>query len=247
MRGGLAGFSALDLALLGLLDSLGDDLVVLLSRSPRLIYTAADFSSDSASSLQTDRSDKSLDLGSLRVALVSSGDGSADDILADVILFAQVEQLADLRGSLGTKSSGLGIVSQSRDLLLALLHNNEVDSRHLGRDDASSDGLSLAFSLPSGTVARHASSQEQTDTIRSEDTLLHGKSLLVISSSDLEDVAGELLTEIFAIDFVGNSLLVETSTNTSAEMVKPTYSFRSSSISTHFCNPVTGYEMLSFI
>jgi hypothetical protein len=122
-----------------------------------------------------------------------------------------------------------------------------VDSRHLGRDDASSDGLSLAFSLPSGTVARHASSQEQTDTIRSEDTLLHGKSLLVISSSDLEDVAGELLTEIFAIDFVGNSLLVETSTNTSAEMVKPTYSFRSSSISTHFCNPVTGYEMLSFI
>ena len=44
---------------------------------------------------------------------------SPDDILPHVILFRQVEELADLACPLGTQASWYGLVSQSWNILLA--------------------------------------------------------------------------------------------------------------------------------
>ena len=45
-------------------------------------------------------------------------ESSLDDILSNIILLAQVEQFPDLGSSLGTKTTGLGIVGKSWNLCL---------------------------------------------------------------------------------------------------------------------------------
>jgi len=47
------------------------------------------------------------------------GDGPADHVLPHVVLLGQVEQLADLAGSLGAQAAGDGAVGEARDVLLA--------------------------------------------------------------------------------------------------------------------------------
>lgn len=70
--------------------------------------------------LQHHRGDQTLDLGCLGLGFLAllASEGALDHILAHIILLAQVEQLADLGGTLGAQAAGHGAVSQSRDILL---------------------------------------------------------------------------------------------------------------------------------
>ena len=51
--------------------------------------------------------------------------------------------------------------------------------------------------------------EEETDTVGEEDTLLHGETLLVVSTSDTEDVTLPFVTERVSGDFLCDPLLVE--------------------------------------
>ncbi len=50
---------------------------------------------------------------------------SPHNILTDIIFFAEIEQLADLAGSLGSKATGDGCVSQTRDVILTYKHSHK--------------------------------------------------------------------------------------------------------------------------
>ena len=68
--------------------------------------------------------DKSLDLGGLGCRLLNflallNWQRPLDDVLPDVVLLAQVEQLPQVRGTLGAKTTGDGVGGQPRDLGLA--------------------------------------------------------------------------------------------------------------------------------
>ena len=51
--------------------------------------------------------------------------------------------------------------------------------------------------------------EEETDTVRDEDALFHGETLLVVPAGDAEDVAFEFVAESVARDFLGDFLFVE--------------------------------------
>jgi hypothetical protein len=51
--------------------------------------------------------------------------------------------------------------------------------------------------------------QQEADTGGKEDTLLHGETLLVVTSGDAEDVTLELVTERVDSDLSGDTLVVE--------------------------------------
>lgn len=51
--------------------------------------------------------------------------------------------------------------------------------------------------------------QKQADTLVGENTLHHGEALLVVTTSDLQDVATPLLTQKIDLNFLGNTLVVE--------------------------------------
>jgi hypothetical protein len=147
--------------------------------------------SDASLALKSQRGDESLNLGGL-LGLASL---SADDELSDIIRLGQVEELSDLVGSLGSQSSGLDLVRQTGDVLGSLLHNDEVHNRQIGSDDATTDGLSLAGTLPSGSETLHVLVEEKSDTSVGQNTLHHSESLLVVTTSNADDIAGPLLTE----------------------------------------------------
>lgn len=110
----------------------------------------------------------------VRLGTLLLGDNlTANDELADVVLLRQVEELADLGGSLGTKTLGLDGVSQAGDVGLTLLDDDEGEGGDVRADDAAADGLSSALAFATGAVARVALRKEKAGTGGEKDTLLH--------------------------------------------------------------------------
>ena len=54
--------------------------------------------------------------------------------------------------------------------------------------------------------------EEQSDSSVDQDSLLHGESLLVVTSRDSENVSFVLFSKNFSIDFLAHSLVVEVAT-----------------------------------
>jgi hypothetical protein len=130
-------------------------------------------------------------------------------ILADIILLAQVEELANLGGALGSETLGEDDVGEPGDVVLALLDDDEREDGDVGADDAATHGLALALAGAADAVAGVAVGEEEADTVRHEDALLHGEALLVVAAADAEDVALPFVAEGVAGDFLRHFLVVE--------------------------------------
>ena len=153
--------------------------------------------------------DKTLDLGGLGVGLAVLDNLAADDVLADIIFGGKVEELSNVGSTLGTETlGGLG-VGKALDLGVALLDDNKGDDRKIGTSNATTNGLALALAGSAGTVARVALREKEADTGGVENTLLHGETLLVVTTGDLENVALELIANGVALDFLAHALLVK--------------------------------------
>ena len=139
---------------------------------------------------------QALDAGSLVSLVTVVLELAADHELAHVVLLRQTEQLADVVRSLRAQAAGSRrrLVRQTRNLLLALLHDHQVQHADVRTHDAAAHGLSLALTLTvirrkrdniaTRSVARHAVSEQKAHTVVAQHTLLHGEALLVVSSRD---------------------------------------------------------------
>lgn len=159
--------------------------------------------------------DESLDLWSLVedliiLALNLLGDGSSDDVLSNIILsLSEDESLSDVLGSLWSESSWSVGVGKSSDLSLTLDEDLEGDNGKIRSADASSGGLSLSFTRSSWSVESGSLLHEDLDSAVDQDTLLHGETLLVVSTGDSEGVSLELGTENLSVDIGAHSSVVE--------------------------------------
>lgn len=155
-------------------------------------------------------SDQSLDLRGLEDGLLAIlGDLAADDVLADIISLLEVEELADLGRALGTQAAGLLRVGQTLDLGLALLDDDEVEHGEIGGDDAAAGRLALALTALADAVAGHAIAEEQAHALSGQHSLLHGETLLVVSSRDLEHIALEVISKAVSRNLVRDTLVIE--------------------------------------
>jgi hypothetical protein len=197
---------------LGLGHTLSEDLGVLVGLILDLLSLAALESGTVALVLEALGSDQALDLGSLgvrRLALTLRLDLSSDNVLADIVILGEAEELADLGGALGSETLGVDDVGETGDLALTLLDNGKSKDGEIHADDAATDGLSLALTGAAGAVAGVAVGEEEADTGRVHDTLLHGETLLVVASGDAEDVALELIANGIAGNLSTHALLHE--------------------------------------
>ncbi|GIX60863.1 small subunit ribosomal protein S6e [Babesia caballi] len=140
--------------------------------------------------------DEPLDLGG--PGLVAALNLAADDELADVVTRAEVKEPADLGGPLRSESARSVLVGESRDFLLTLLDHHQVEDGEVGGGDTATDGLAAHFTRSARAVALHPLFEEESHTVGGEDTLHHGKSLLVVATRYLENVALELVSERIA-------------------------------------------------
>lgn len=163
-----------------------------------------------ALALQGKGSDQSLDLGGL-VAVLSllGGEDTSDDVLADIVLLGKVEQFANVVGTLGTKTTRDRVVGEALDGVGTDLGDDEVQDGNVLSDDASTDGLALALTDTSWSVRLVSLFAQQADTGVGQDTLTHREALLVISSTDAEDVSFEFFAQKRSIDFLGHAAFVK--------------------------------------
>jgi hypothetical protein len=101
----------------------------------------------------------------------------------------------------------VGHIGQTGNLIFTLLNNNKGQDSQIWSNNASTDGLPLAFTSASWTVARVAFGQQQTHTGWMHNTLLHRETLLVVATSDLEDVILKLRTNRVTGDFLSHSFV----------------------------------------
>jgi len=166
-----------------------------------------------AAALEAEGGDEALDLGSFGVGLSTllllADNLTADNILPDIVLLGQVEEPPDLGGTLGAETLGEDGVGKTGDLSLALLNDDEGEDSDIGANDATTDRLAATLTVATGTVARVAVGQEELDAVGEEDTLLHGETLLVVSTCDTEKVSLPLLSKGITRDLLSDLLVVD--------------------------------------
>jgi len=200
----------LNIGLLGLLlgDTLVKDLGILIGSILSSLRTTALDCDPMSLVLQALGSDEALNLRGFGVGFLSLSlwlDFTTDNEFANIIFLAETEEPADLGGTLGTQALGVDSISNSGNVIVALLHNAESQNRQVHADDAATNRLALALSSSARSVAGMAFSEQESDTSRMHDTLLHGEALLVVAAGDLEDVALEFVADGIARDFSTHS------------------------------------------
>merc|ERR1712087_1085482 len=135
------------LGLLGFLLPLSQDFGIFCSSLTIFLSTLAFQSQSLTLPLQHYWSYKTLDLGSFELGFLSFLDGerSLDHVIADIVVFLQVEKFADLRGTLGSQTAWDCRVGESGDFIVSLLlynHRNHgqtcVYAHQYGVDDSKS-------------------------------------------------------------------------------------------------------------
>jgi hypothetical protein len=91
-----------------------------------------------------------------------------------------------------------------------LLNNNKRQDRQVRTDNTTTDRLSLAFTSTARTITRVTLGHQKTNTVRQQNTLLHGETLLIVTTRDTENVTLEFISERIAGDFLGHTLVIET-------------------------------------
>jgi len=136
-----------------LFEALGEKGVVLFGSGTRLDPTISLEGLEGTLALKTLRGDKTLDLGCLGSGFLSLLlNAATDDVLTDIIFLGQVEESSDLGGSLGSETTGLDGIGESFNFVLSLLDDDKVEDGKVGSDDATADGLTLAFTSLALTV-----------------------------------------------------------------------------------------------
>lgn len=211
-HGGSSALASINLGGLGLGDTLGKDSGILIGLILDLLGLAALERNAVTLVLEALGSDETLDAGSLGVGLLAltlGGDLATNDVLANIVILAEAEEAADFGGTLGAEALGVNGVGETGDLLLTLLDDSDSEDGEIGTDDAAADGLALALTSAAGAVAGVAVGEEEADTGRGDNTLLHWETLLVVATSDAEDVALPLIAKGIGRDLSAHTLLEE--------------------------------------
>ncbi len=81
-------------------------------------------------------------------------------------MLGETEESSDLGGTLGTETLGVDRIGKAWDITIALLDDGKSEDRKILTNDAATDGLALAFTGSSGSVAGVAVGEEELDTGR---------------------------------------------------------------------------------
>jgi len=94
-----------------------------------------------------------------------------DDKLSHIIFLCQVEEFPDFAGSFGSKTFWVSDIGETREIIVALLYDDNGKNREIGTDNTSSNRFAFAFTGTTRAIARVALGKEKTNTSGVENTL----------------------------------------------------------------------------
>lgn len=130
-------------------------------------------------------------------------------VTTHIIILGQSEHPPDLSGPLGSQPLGVNGIRHTGQFLLALLDDAQGQNTEVHADNATPDTLPLALSRPPRPVAAVPVGEQQPNTCWVHNSLLHGKTLLVVAAGDAEDVSLELVADAVAGDFLAHAAVHE--------------------------------------
>ena len=126
-----------------------------------------------------------------------------------IVFLVEPKEPPNLGRPLGPQPLRMHHIRDSGEVILALLDDAERQHRKVHTDDAAAHRLPLALARSSWPVAAVAVGEEQADSRRMHDSLLHGKALLVVAACNAEDVAFEFIADAVAGDFLAHTTVHE--------------------------------------
>jgi hypothetical protein len=103
----------------------------------------------------------------------------------------------------------MGNIGQSSDITVTLLDDNEGKDSEVSGYNTSTNRLALPLSSPAGAVARVPLREEELDTSRVHDALLHRETLLVVTTGDLEDIPSKFRSNTVPRNLLSHTLIHE--------------------------------------
>jgi hypothetical protein len=138
----------------------------------------------------------------LRVFLLATLNLSSDHIFSNIVVLAEVKELPNLRRTFRPKSLWENGVSQGGDLGITLFDNDEGKDGDIRSNDTATNGFASTFASATSSVARVSVGKKEPNTVRQENTLLHWETLLVVTTSDTENVSFPLVSERVSWNFL---------------------------------------------
>ena len=93
--------------------------------------------------------------------------------------------------------------------MLTLLDDHEGEHGDIGSNNTPTDGLTLALAGAARAEAGVSVGEEETDTMREKNTLFHGKTLLVVSTCNADDIALPFVSQGIGWNFGTHTLVIE--------------------------------------
>jgi hypothetical protein len=112
-----------------------------------------------------------------------------------IVFLGETKELADLGCALWTETLWVNDICDAWDLGITLLNDAECENGEIHRDDTSTNRFTLSLSSSAGSVARVSLREEKADPSWVHNTLLHWETLLVVTTSDPEDISLELVSD----------------------------------------------------
>lgn len=200
------------LLLLPLLEAMSNKLGILGGSALRRFGALALESEAVSLALQDDGSDETLNSGRLECRLLAfllGGNFATDDILANIVILAEIEELSDLASTLRAKSARNSDIGEAGQLLLAILHDDNGQNGKVGAGNTATDRLALTLACATWTITRMALGKQQADSMIEENALLHREALLVISTGNLENIPFKFVAKSIDFDLLRNALVVK--------------------------------------
>jgi len=161
--------------------------------------------------LETEGRNQSLDLRSLgirfRVFLLATLDLSPNHVFPNIVLLTKVEEFPDLGRTLGTKSLGENSVGKGGDLGITLFDDDEGKHGDVGSNDTATNRFAPTLASAASSVTGVTVGKKESNTVGQENTLLHRKTLLVVTTSDAENVSLPFVSERVSWNFLSDFLV----------------------------------------
>ena len=100
-------------------------------------------------------------------------------------------------------------IGEARDLLLALLDDDEGQDSNIGAYDTPADGLAFYAHPCGGAEVRVVVGEQESHTVREKGALLHRGTIFIVSTCGAENVALEFVADRVPGHFLCDPLVVE--------------------------------------
>ncbi|KAF6376381.1 hypothetical protein mRhiFer1_009574 [Rhinolophus ferrumequinum] len=136
--------------------------------------------------------------------------GLSYNVLVDINFFREIEKFVNSASAFGPQVSRHSSINETKNIFLSFFfYNDQVEDTQNGTHNATLNRFVLSIFSPPWFITGIPLTQDQADMVMGQDTLLHGETLFVIPTTDLNHLTHPFFTQSVSSNFCGHTLLIK--------------------------------------